>query len=138
MAAAAETGSRRASRPVGELSGVRAVRSRFDREARSLGPEVAGFERRAAPDALEGPPLPVVPADGTGVPMRRPEPGGRAGRQEDGTLRTRQAKLPRIRGVARNRKGQVSAVAGSVMQSSVIDSAEASGGGMPEFRSPQH
>ncbi len=133
MAAAAETGGRRASRPVGELSGVRTVRSRFDREARSLGSEVVGFERRAAPDALEGPPLPAVSADGTGVPMRRPEPEGRAGRQEDGTAKTREAKLLRIREVARNRKGQVSAVAGSVTQSSVIDSAEASGGGMSEF-----
>lgn len=133
MAAAAETGSRRASQLVEELSGVRVSRSRFDREARSLGSEVVEFERKEAPDAPDGPPLPVVSADGTGVPMRKPELEGRAGRQEDGTSKTREAKLLRICEVARNRKGRVSAVAGSITQSSVIDSAEASGGGMSEF-----
>ena len=34
-----------------------------------------------------------VSVDGTGVPMRREELAGRPGRQEDGTARTREAKL---------------------------------------------
>ena len=133
MAAAAETGSRRASKPVEELSGARMSRSRFGREARSLGAEAAEFEWNDVPEAAEGLTLPAVSADGTGVPVRKQEPEGRAGRQEDGTARTREAKLLRIREVARNRKGKVSAVPGSITQSAVIDSAEASGAAMPDF-----
>ena len=123
MAAAAETGSRRASWPVGELSGVRTVRSRFDRVARSPGAQAVEFERRDVPEAAEAPVPPVVAADGTGVPMRGAEPGGRAGRQADGTAKTREAKLLRVRGTARDRKGRVRAVTGGVTQSSAIDGA---------------
>ena len=47
--------------------------------------------------APPGPPAPIpvlyVSEDGTGVPMRRAELEGRAGRQEDGSARTREAKL---------------------------------------------
>ncbi len=45
----------------------------------------------------------------------------------------REAKLLRICEIARDRKGRVRTVTGSVTQSSAIDSAEASGGGMSEF-----
>lgn len=44
---------------------------------------------------MELPPIPVlyVSCDGTGVPMRREALAGRVGRQEDGSARTREAKL---------------------------------------------
>ncbi len=121
------------TRLVGELSGVRISRSRFDRVARSLGAQVVDFERKDVPEAAEAPVLPVVAADGTGVPMRGAELEGRAGRQADGTAKTREAKLLRIGEIARDRKGRVRTVTGSVTQSSAIDSAEASGGGMSAF-----
>ena len=108
-------------------------RSRFDRETRSLGVEVVAFERAEALEAPSGPPRPVISADGTGVPMRNPELEDRSGRQEDGTSKTREAKLLRVCEVSRDEEGQVRAVAGRIMQSSVIDSAVASGGRMSDF-----
>ena len=39
------------------------------------------------------PPTLYLGVDGTGVPMRAPEPQGRAGKQPDGSARTREAKL---------------------------------------------
>ena len=104
-------------------------RSRFDRETRSLGAEVVECERNDVPEASEGPVLSVVAADGTGVPMRKSELAGRAGKQEDGTASTREAKLLRICEIGRTPKGKVVTVAGSITQSSVIDSAEVSGAG---------
>lgn len=129
MATSAEMGSRCGSRLVAELSGVAISRSRFDRETRSLGAEVVECERNDVPEASEGPVLSVVAADGTGVPMRKSELAGRAGKQEDGTASTREAKLLRICEIGRTPKGKVVTVAGSITQSSVIDSAEVSGAG---------
>jgi len=77
--------------------------------------------------------MPVIAIDGTGVPMRKPDLDGRAGRQEDGTAKTREAKLPPVCEVARDRKGEVSAVAGGLTQSAMIDSAETPDGGMSDF-----
>ncbi len=134
MAAAAEVGSRRAVTLLEELSGTRVSRSRFDRLARALGREVVAFERRDVPPAAVIPTRPVVAADGTGVPIRPAELAGRAGKQADGTARTREAKLLRICEVAPDPKGRIKAVAGSITQSSVIDSARApTTGGMSEF-----
>ena len=134
MAAAAEAGSRRGSALLEELSGTGTSRSRFDRLTRATGAEVVGFERKDVPEAERPLLLPVIAADGTGVPMRRAELEGRAGRQEDGTANTREAKLLRICEAARGRNGKVRAVAGSITQSCVTDSAEAgAGGGMSDF-----
>ena len=74
-------GSQRSSKLAEELSGAGVCRSRFDREARSLCAEAAGTGRRGMAVAADGPPLPVVPADGAGVPVRKPEIKGRAGRR---------------------------------------------------------
>ena len=129
MATSAEIGSRCGSRLVAELSGVAISRSRFDCETRTLGAEVVGFERNDVPEASEGPVQSVVAVDGTGVPMRKSEHAGRAGKREDGTASTRQAKLLRICGIGRTPKGKVVTVAGSITQSSMFDSVEVSGAG---------
>ena len=105
-------------------------RSRFDRETRSLGAEVVECERNDVPEASEGPVLSVVAADGTGGSDA--EVGAcRACGQAGGTARPAPArrKLLRICEIGRTPKGKVVTVAGSITQSSVIDSAEVSGAG---------
>jgi hypothetical protein len=66
----------------------------FDRMVERVAPELAQA-LESLPAAIEAKPIPVcyVSADGTGVPMRREELEGRAGRQPDGSAKTREAKL---------------------------------------------
>ena len=78
-----------------ELAGVDVGTKQVQRSAQALGEQVAGYERQTRePDS--GLPLPstlYLGLDGTGVPMRSTEVQGRAGKQPDGSARTREAKL---------------------------------------------
>lgn len=66
----------------------------FDRLVQRVAPELAAALETLPPVAAT-PPIPVfyVSPEGTGVPMRREELAGGAGRQPDGTAKTREAKL---------------------------------------------
>lgn len=78
-----------------ELAGVEVGAKQVERCAESLGEEVAHYEREAV-DPVSPPPLAptlYLGMDGTGVPIRAPELQGRAGKQPDGSARTREAKL---------------------------------------------
>jgi hypothetical protein len=75
-------------------AGVALETRRFDRLVQRVAPELAAA-LETLPPVAETPPIPVfyVSPDGTGVPMRREELAGCAGRQPDGTAKTREAKL---------------------------------------------
>lgn len=93
--AAARSGSyAAAAADLHRYAGVGLETRNFDRLVNRLAPVLA--EALASlPAPAAAPPMTVfyTSADGTGVPMRREELAGRAGRQPDGTARTREAKL---------------------------------------------
>lgn len=80
---------------LGELAGVDVPTKQVEREAERLGREIARDERevfepeedRALPKTL------YLGLDGTGIPMRKSELDGRAGKQADGSSKTREVKL---------------------------------------------
>ena len=94
--AAAETSFGRAAAMLLELAGLRIGAKQVERHAEALGRDVARDEMevvRAAPPAA---PTLHVGLDGTGLPVRKGEAEGRAGKQADGSAKTREAKLATI------------------------------------------
>jgi hypothetical protein len=78
-----------------ELAGVTVDTKRVERGAQALGAEMADDEqhnRHVAPDAEVADTM-YWGMDGTGVPMRASEVAGRAGKQPDGTAKTREGQL---------------------------------------------
>ena len=79
-----------------ELAGVDVPTTHVERAAEALGREVAEDERRVveppAPDQPVAPTL-YLGMDGTGVPVRTEEVVDRAGKQPDGSAKTREVKL---------------------------------------------
>ena len=78
------------------LAGLRVPAKQVEREAEALGAEMIADEA----DVSDPEPGPAAPPermymgwDGTGVPMRREAVAGRPGKQEDGSSKTREAKL---------------------------------------------
>ena len=77
------------------LADVAVDPKQVERVAEALGREIAADERRGgelAPAAAVAPTL-YLGLDGTGIPMRATELEGRAGKQPDGTAKTREVKL---------------------------------------------
>ena len=83
-----------ASQSLREYVGVRVSGRPIQRLTQVLGPEFARWnQRQPAPAARpKGTPF-YVEADGTGVPVRREETVGRAGKGEDGQAKTREIKV---------------------------------------------
>ena len=110
-----------------ELAGVDVPTKHVERAAEALGREIAEDERRV----VEPPPAdePVAPTlylgmDGTGVPMRAAELAGRAGKQPDGSAKTREVKLCTVWSAeGRDEEGTPVRDAGSVSYSAAIESA---------------
>ena len=110
-----------------ELGGVDVSTKNVERGAEALGREIADDERRA----VQSPPAdqPIAPTlylgmDGTGVPMRAAEVEGRAGKQPDGSSKTREVKLVTIWSAeARDKEGTPERDPGSVSYSAAIESA---------------
>ncbi len=109
-----------------ELAGVAVPTKQVERTAEALGREIAADERRVvepvAPAAVA--PTLYLGMDGTGIPMRAAELDGRAGKQPDGTARTREVKLCTIWSAeARDEDGMPVRDPGSVTYSAGIESA---------------
>ncbi|MCY3672297.1 MAG: ISKra4 family transposase [Alphaproteobacteria bacterium] len=82
-----------ASRHIANLAGVSASSSSLQRWSLALGEEALRFERE---EAIAGKPLEsrmYLSIDGTGIPMRKEETAGVRGKQEDGSAKSREAKL---------------------------------------------
>ena len=104
---------------------MRVGAKQVERTAEALGREIAtaegeagGFEPAAAPTMYLG-------MDGTGVPVRKTETVGRAGKQPDGSARTREVKLVLVWTAERldRKTGAPERDAGSVSCSAAIESA---------------
>jgi hypothetical protein len=110
-----------------ELASVRVPTKHVERAAEALGREIAHDERRVVEPPRAG--EPVAPTlylglDGTGVPIRRAGVAGRAGKQPDGTAKTREVKLCTIWSAeGRDADGTPVRDAGSISYSAAIESA---------------
>ncbi len=109
-----------------ELAGVQVDAKQVERTAEALGAEVADDEKQDG-ESLDSAPLPptlYVGIDGTGVPMRPSEVVGRAGKQPDGSAKTREVKLCAVWSAeTRDAEGRPVRDAGSVSYSAAIESA---------------
>ncbi len=78
-----------------ELAGVEVHAKQVERSAEALGAEIATDEKQDV-EAITHTPVPptlYLGIDGTGVPMRASELVGRAGKQPDGSAKTREVKI---------------------------------------------
>ena len=110
-----------------ELAGVRVEAKHVERAAEALGAEIAQDERYVVDEPethVALPPTLYLGMDGTGVPMRNEELEDRAGKQEDGTAKTREAKLCTVWSAeGQDDKGVPLRDPGSVSYSAAIESA---------------
>jgi hypothetical protein len=107
-----------------ELAGIRIDPKQVERTAEALGREISRDEQ--AEVEPETPPAPTMylGMDGTGIPMRSSELQGRAGKQADGSAKTREVKLITVwTAERRDEKGIPVRDPGSVTYSAAIESA---------------
>jgi len=110
-----------------ELAGVEVSTKQVERAAEALGAEIADDERRCVERMGEVAPTMYLGMDGTGVPMRAAELAGRAGKQSDGSAKTREAKLVTVwTAESRDQEGTPVRDPGSVTYSAAIESAATS------------
>jgi len=110
-----------------ELAGVEVSAKQVERAAEALGAEIADDERCCVEKMGELAPTMYLGMDGTGVPMRAAEVAGRAGKQSDGSAKTREAKLVTVwTAESRDEEGTPVRDPGSVTYSAAIESAATS------------
>jgi len=109
-----------------ELAGVEVESKHVERTAEAIGGEIAEDERRVvASEQREVAPTMYLGIDGTGVPMRAEELQGRAGKQPDGSAKTREVKLVTVWSAeGRDTEGKPVRDKGSVTYSAAIESAQ--------------
>ena len=90
---AAEVSFAVASEMMYVLAGLRVDPKQVERAAEALGTEIADDERRRLDAEVPSAPTLYLGMDGTGVPVRAEERQGQAGKQPDGTSKTREVKL---------------------------------------------
>ena len=108
-----------------DLAGVRLDAKRVERSAEALGAEMADDEQHTVQVAAEHELADTMylGMDGTGVPMRASELQGRAGKQPDGTAKTREVKLCAIWSAeGRDVNGMAVRDPGSVSYNAAIES----------------
>ena len=91
-----EVGFEKAERHLWETGGIRIQARQIQRLVQRVGPTAQAWQQReyrAGQEDRTPVPIMYVSADGSGVPMRKEELRGRAGKQADGTAKTRQAYL---------------------------------------------
>lgn len=107
-----------------ELAGVEVSAKQVERVAEALGAEIAVDERQQVEKVGPVAPTLYLGMDGTGVPMRALEVAGRAGKQADGSAKTREAKVVTIwTAESRDREGKPIRDRGSITYSAAIESA---------------
>jgi len=110
-----------------ELAGVDVSPKQVERAAEALGAEIADDECHSVERMGEVAPTMYLGMDGTGVPMRTAEVAGRAGKQADGSAKTREAKLVTIWSAeSRDEEGKPVRDPGSITYSAAIESAATS------------
>ena len=86
----------RAGSMLGELAGIRIGAKQVERHAEALGRDVARDGREAVEPGAPAADTLHMGLDGTGLPVRRGEAEGRAGKRADGSAKTREAKLAAV------------------------------------------
>src|SRR5260370_20855712 len=84
---------RREQRVIARIGRVEVSAKQVERAAEALGAEVAVDEHQPVEKSGEVAPTMYLGMDGTGVPMRTQEVADRAGKQADGSAKTREANL---------------------------------------------
>lgn len=109
------------------LAGLSVDPKQVERTAEALGAEIAEDERDVVePSSSDAglPPVMYLGEDGTGVPMRPSEVEGRAGKQPDGSAKTREVKVLTVwTAQSRDKDGHPMRDPGSVRYSAAIESA---------------
>jgi hypothetical protein len=107
-----------------DLAGVEVSAKQVERAAEALGAEIAVDERQHVEPMGEVAPTMYLGMDGTGVPVRAEEVADRAGKQADGSAKTREAKLVTIwTAESRDEEGKPVRDPGSITYSAAIESA---------------
>ena len=114
-----------------ELAGPDVGAKQAERTAEGLGREVAADERDTVAAEPGRAPTMYLGMDGTGVPVRGAELAGRAGKQPDGSARTREVKLVAVWAAATDADGRElpEREPGSVTYSAAVESAAARAAG---------
>jgi hypothetical protein len=106
------------------LAGLPVDAKQVERTAEALGRAIARDEHAMVEPGPPSAPTMYLGMDGTGVPMRAAELVGRAGKQPDGTAKTREVKLVTVWSAeGRDPKGTPERDPGSVTYSAAIESA---------------
>lgn len=124
--AAASVSFQESSQLLSELAGVAVGAKQVERCAESIGEEIIGHERRVVEADSEMAPADTLylGMDGTGLPMRASEVETRAGKQPDGSAKTREAKLCTIWSAQQqDKQGRPQRDPGSVTYTAAIESA---------------
>ena len=123
--AAARTSFAETAELLHDLAGVRVCAKQAERVAHALGREVADDERGSVAEEPGRGPTMYLGMDGTGVPVRRAELAGRAGKQADGSAKTREVKLVAVWAAATDGNGNAlpEREDGSVSYSAAIETA---------------
>ncbi len=120
---AAELSFAKSSTLLRELAGLEVVPKQVERHAEALGAEIARDERNVVEVEPPTSATLYLGLDGTGIPVRKAQTCGRAGKQPDGTARTREVKLAVIWSAdRRDREGRPARDAGSVTWNAAIES----------------
>jgi Uncharacterised protein family (UPF0236) len=107
-----------------ELAGVEVSTKQVERAGEALGVEIAVDEHQHVEAMGEVAPTMYLGMDGTGVPMRAEEVADRAGKQADGSAKTREAKLVTIwTAESRDEEDKPVRDPGSISYSAAIESA---------------
>jgi hypothetical protein len=88
-----ETSYQKAEQHLAETGGIHVSARQIQRMVQRVGVAAQQWQEREAQPGGSAVPIMYVSADGTGVPMRAQELVGRAGKQPDGTAKTRMAYL---------------------------------------------
>jgi hypothetical protein len=88
-----ETSYQKAEQHLEETDGIHVSARQIQRMVQRVGTAAQKWQERQAQPGGSAVPILYVSADGTGVPMRKEELAGRAGKQPDGTAKTRLAYL---------------------------------------------
>jgi len=88
-----QTSYQKAEQHLAETGGIQVSARQIQRMVQRVGAAAQQWQERAAQPGGVAVPIMYVSADGTGVPMRKKELAGRAGKQPDGSAKTRQAYL---------------------------------------------
>ena len=88
-----ETSYQKAEQHLAETGGIHVSARQIQRMVQRVGTSAQAWQEREAQPGGSAVPVMYVSADGTGVPMRKEELAGRAGKQPDGSAKTRMAYL---------------------------------------------